>query len=122
MGRSTECDGGRARMDARRYSRFPMTQLDIVERKHRDSRGRRRPRLLAPLALLLLLDAAPAWTAPLLQKPDLQYAGVFRVPADQSAQQSFGYGAMGMAYNPSRNSLYMVGHLWYQQTAEVSIP
>jgi hypothetical protein len=99
-----------------------MTQLDIVERKNRDGRGRPGPRLLAPLALLLLLDAAPAWAAPLLLKADLQYAGAFRVPADQSAQQSFGYGAMGMAYNPSRNSLYMVGHLWYQQTAEVSIP
>src|SRR5262245_8799179 len=81
--------------------------------------------LTAPLAVLVLASQtiATVKSAPLLlRQSDLQYTGAFRLPPAQSEQRSFGYGAMGMAHNATRNSLYMVGHLWYQQTAEVTIP
>ena len=99
------------------WTRYMTRRETILQRLHL--------RLIAPLALLLLVSqttttvtGAPA----LLQQANLQYMGAFRLPPAQSEQRSFGYGAMGMAYNAARNSLYMVGHLWYQQVAEVSIP
>ena len=82
-------------------------------------------RLVAPLALLLFVSQTTTTVTgapPLLQRANLQYTGAFRLPPAQSEQRSFGYGAMAMADNAARNSLYMVGHVWYQQTAEVSIP
>ena len=57
-----------------------------------------------------------------LQKADLQYEGAFRVPPAQSAERNFAYGAMGMAYNPATNSLFLTGHIWYQLTAEIGVP
>jgi len=77
------------------------------------------------LALVFLLSRTSATVtgAPaLLQQSNLQYMGAFRLPPAQTDQRSFAYGAMGMAFNSVRNSLYMVGGLWYQQTAEVTIP
>ena len=63
-----------------------------------------------------------AGSAPLLQQSDLVYEGAFRLPAGPNDQNTLAYGGFGMAYNPARNSLYMNGHLYYQKTAEVSIP
>jgi hypothetical protein len=63
-----------------------------------------------------------AQTSPQVRQADLIYEGAFRLPSAQSAEQSFAYGAMGMAHNPARNSLYLTGHVWYQLTAEVSVP
>ena len=59
---------------------------------------------------------------PLLQQGDLTYLGTFRLPAGTSDQTSFAYGGTALAYNGARNSLYIVGHDWYQLSAEVSIP
>jgi hypothetical protein len=61
----------------------------------------------------------------LLQQSAFVYQGAFRLPLGDfgSPQGSgFNYGGTGLAYNPNRNSLFLVGHDWYQLTAEVSIP
>jgi len=60
--------------------------------------------------------------APLLQLSDLQYLGAFRLPNGTSDQTSFAYGGTALGHNPANNSLFLVGHDWYQLTAEVSIP
>ena len=54
---------------------------------------------------------APTGTEPLLQQSDLKYEGAFRLPVGPTDQTSFAYGGTGMAYNPARNSLFMVGHV-----------
>jgi hypothetical protein len=61
-------------------------------------------------------------TYPLLQPSDLVYLGAFRLPPGSTDQTSFSYGGMALAYNPAQNSLFLVGHDWYQRTAEVTIP
>ena len=61
----------------------------------------------------------------LLQKSDLEYLGAFRVPQGDHGSpmySGFNYGGTALAYNPRRNSLFLVGHAWYQLTAEISIP
>jgi len=61
----------------------------------------------------------------LLVETDLEYLGAFRVPQGDfgSPQYSgFNYGGTALTYNPHNNSLFMVGHAWYQLTAEISIP
>lgn len=60
-----------------------------------------------------------------LQKSDLEYLGAFRVPQEDygSPQYSgFNFGGTALTYNPHNNSLILVGHNWYQLTAEISIP
>ncbi|MFL5824416.1 MAG: hypothetical protein ACJ764_13350 [Solirubrobacteraceae bacterium] len=64
---------------------------------------------------------APA-TLPRVHRTSLRYLGAFRLPAPQSDRRTFDYGGTALAYNPGRNSLFAVGHDWYQLTAEVSIP
>jgi hypothetical protein len=59
---------------------------------------------------------------PLLQSSNLAYQGAFRVPQGSTDQTSFFYGGTAPAYNPAHNSLFMVGHDWYQRSAEISIP
>ena len=61
-------------------------------------------------------------TEPLIQPSNLVYEGAFRLPAGTSNQTSFSYAGNGLAYNPANNSLFITGHTWYQETAEVSIP
>ncbi len=64
-------------------------------------------------------------SAPLLQPSDLVYVGAFRVPSgDYGSPQwtGFNYGGSAPAYNPAKNSLFLVGHNVYQLTAEISIP
>lgn len=61
----------------------------------------------------------------LLQEDDLTYLGAFRVPQEDynSPEYSgFNFGGTALAYNPQSSSLLLVGHNWYQLTAEVSIP
>jgi len=60
--------------------------------------------------------------SPLLQQGDLQYQGAFRVPQGTFGSSTLSYGGTAMAYNPARNSLYIVGHDWDQNVAEISIP
>src|SRR2546428_10252350 len=61
-------------------------------------------------------------TSPLIQQTALVYQGAFRLPPWTSDSASFGYGGTALAYNPAQNSLFIVGHDWYQKTAEVAIP
>ena len=60
--------------------------------------------------------------APFLQLSDLQYLGAFRLPNGTTDQTSFAYGGTALGHNPANNSLFLVGHDWYQLTAEISIP
>ena len=82
---------------------------------------RRAALLLALLAVGPAAAAVPAG-GPLLGPPSLRYLGSFRLPTAQSAHRTFDYGGTALAYDPAHNSLFLVGHDWYQLSAEVSIP
>lgn len=73
--------------------------------------------------LLLTWAMAPAASeAARISAADLDYRGAFLLPAQVSEEATFAYGGTALAYNPKRDSLFAVGHDWYQLTAEVSIP
>lgn len=59
---------------------------------------------------------------PLVRFRNLKYQGAFRVPGDTINGTSFHYGGTAIAYNPDKNSLYMVGHDHHQKVAEVKVP
>lgn len=59
---------------------------------------------------------------PRVQSSHLVYQGAFRVPQGSSDQTSFNYGGTALGYNRTNNSLFMVGHDWYQRSAEIRIP
>jgi len=65
---------------------------------------------------------APPTTYPLLQPSDLVYQGAFRVPAGMFGGSTFAYGGTAPAYDSTTQSLFLVGHDWDQQVAEVTIP
>jgi len=60
--------------------------------------------------------------APLLSKDDLVYLGAFRVPRKDINGNTFSYGGRALAFNPVNNSLFIMGHVKNQLTAEISIP
>jgi hypothetical protein len=43
-------------------------------------------------------------------------------PRTRGSRDTFDYGGTALAYDPARNGLFIVGHVYYQLTAEVSIP
>src|SRR5438034_1085049 len=55
-----------------------------------------------------------AGSGPLVQASHLVYEGAFRLPADTIGESSFAYGGTALAFNPARNSLFLVGHDWQQ--------
>lgn len=59
---------------------------------------------------------------PRLRQSDLAYQGAFRLPAQVDDTRTFAYGGTALAFDPGRDSLFVVGHDWYQLTAEVTIP
>lgn len=80
-------------------------------------------------ALFLALSAPTNLTvvahAQLLQQSDLEYLGAFRLPAGKHGScqnDGFAYGGSALAFNPTNNSLFVVGHDWCQQVAEINIP
>lgn len=74
-------------------------------------------------ALGQVSSASSTVTVPrLLQKDDLVYQGAFRLPQGIIGASAFSYGGSALAFNPARNSLFMVGHDQQQLVAEVSIP
>ncbi len=82
---------------------------------------------LSLAALLLSVFPAPATsvtnnTLPLLQKTDFVYQGAFTVPDGTFGKSNFNYGGTSIAFNPNNNSLFIVGHDWDQDVAEISIP
>jgi hypothetical protein len=70
----------------------------------------------------LIAVTTPAASQVLLQPSDLQYVGAFRVPQGTSGGSTLNYGGTGLTYYSGRNSLYIVGHDWDQEVAEISIP
>jgi hypothetical protein len=60
----------------------------------------------------------------LVQPGELVHVGSFKVPADAvgGGKRGFEYGGGAPAYNPGRDSLFLVGHDWDQFSAEISIP
>lgn len=58
----------------------------------------------------------------LLQSTDLVYQGAFRLPKGKVGGSSFDYGGTALAFNPVHNSLFIVGHDWQQDVAEIAIP
>jgi len=63
----------------------------------------------------------------LLQSTSLVRLGAFRVPqgivaGSQAGQKTFAYGGTSLAFNAANRSLFVVGHDWDQQVAEIQIP
>ncbi len=62
---------------------------------------------------------------PLIQRSDLIYEGAFRVPKGQlgsTTYSKFAYGGSAIAFNPARNSLFIIGHPYENLLFEISIP
>lgn len=81
--------------------------------------------LLAAMVMLFGATGISFAQGKLLQESDLKYLGAFRVPQGDYGSplySGFNYGGTALAYNSKRNSLFLVGHAWYQLTAEISIP
>jgi hypothetical protein len=67
----------------------------------------------------------PLSSLPLVQSSDLQHLGAFRLPAGQLGSResdTFEYGGTAAAYDPARNGLFITGHTYVNDVAEVSIP
>ena len=77
------------------------------------------------ICVWLLLAGSASAADKLLQSKDLTYLGAFRVPqGDLGGPKYHGlsYGGSAIAYNPAKNSLFIVGHDHDQLVAEISIP
>jgi hypothetical protein len=63
---------------------------------------------------------------PLLQQSDLVYEGAIKVPKGKygasTFDSSFSYGGAGLSYNATNNTLYIIGHVYENMIAELSIP
>ena len=59
-----------------------------------------------------------ALMAGLVQEGDLGYLGAFNVPEGEIGESSFEYGGTALAFNPTNNSLFVVGHDYDQSIAE----
>ena len=77
--------------------------------------------ILAISALgLASLNARAQSSEPQVQKGNLVHVGSFRLPTQSG--NGFDYGGSALAYNPANNSLFIVGHIYDNFTAEVGIP
>jgi hypothetical protein len=85
-------------------------------------RSRKRILSIALMTSVLGISAsvATAQSSLLVQKADMAYQGSFKVPTISG--NGLTYGGHGLAYNPAKNSLYIVGHIYDLDTAEISIP
>jgi uncharacterized repeat protein (TIGR01451 family) len=62
---------------------------------------------------------------PLLYQSNIQYVGAFRVPGvydPLSGDNTYDYGGTALAFNPTNNSLFIVGMPYDQAISEISIP
>jgi hypothetical protein len=50
------------------------------------------------------------------------YIGAFRLPEGKIGESSFAWGGTALAFNPTNNSLFLVGHDHQQAVAEIQIP
>jgi hypothetical protein len=78
--------------------------------------------LVLSTAVMLGGAAAAAYgqSSALVAKSDMTFLGSFHLPV--VGGDGFSYGGYGLAFNPAKNSLYIVGHVYDLYTAEVSIP
>jgi Bacterial Ig domain len=69
-------------------------------------------------------NPVPPSTLPLVQSDNLVYQGSFRLPSTivDNYGNGFGYGGGATAFNPARDSLFVVGHDSDQNVAEVGVP
>ena len=67
-------------------------------------------------------DANVTPTGTLLSHTNLVYQGAFRLPEGTLGNSSFAYGGTALAFNPARGSLFIVGHDWHQNVAEIGVP
>jgi hypothetical protein len=78
--------------------------------------------VLAALGGSASSEAVTPVSLPRLSSSSLVYQGAFLLPAQISDKQTFAYGGTAIAYNGAKKSLFVVGHDWYQLSAEVAIP
>jgi len=87
--------------------------------------------LVLALFAAVLAAACPGFAAAASRSPrglarlgasSLVYEGAFRLPLPRGSHGTFDYGGTALAYDASRNGLFIVGHPYWQLTAEVSIP
>lgn len=74
---------------------------------------------LSPI-LISILSAGDTSTLPLIQFGDLSYLGAFRLPDQMVNGDGFAIGGHPLAFNPSRNSLFVASRAG--RLAEVAIP
>jgi hypothetical protein len=67
-------------------------------------------------------DAAPPQGLPLLSAKDFQYVGAFRLPSRKYGESDLNFSEGPIAFNPGRQSLFIVGHAHQQAIAEFAIP
>lgn len=67
---------------------------------------------------LIFTHATQASDAPLVYANNLEYVGAFKVPTGDDMS----YGGSVITYNPTKNSIYIVGNSNDQKVAEISIP
>jgi hypothetical protein len=89
---------------------------------------------LSAVCVLLLLAASGTAvrattpnpeTEPLVEPANLVYQGSFQlpnIPCQSPTYACFPYGGTALAYDPANNGLFIVGHIYGQLTAEISIP
>lgn len=63
----------------------------------------------------------PFTPSKLIHKQDLIYQRSIHLPQEQIGTSSFSYGGTALAFNPSNNSLFLVGHPYQQKVAEISM-
>ena len=64
----------------------------------------------------------PPQTLPLLCIKDFRFVGAFRLPSRKYGQSDLNYSEGPIAFNPYRQSLFIVGHAQQQAIAEFVIP
>ena len=103
---------------------FPAAALGVV--RHVAPRQRLPSVLAAPARstnpAASKMSSAPRGSEPLVRPENLIYQGAFRLPPGPMGSTSFTYGGTALAFNPARNSLFLVGHDWQQQVTEIAIP
>ncbi len=79
----------------------------------------------APATQVKILTSSVSGAASLLLPGNLLYQGAFRIPRGAFGDphgDGLTYPDSGLTYNPANNSLFINGHVWWQLTAEISIP
>lgn len=67
-------------------------------------------------------SATPPQALPLLTIKDFRYAGAFRLPSRKYGESDLNFSQGPIAFNPDRQSLFIVGHAHQQAIAEFAMP